>query len=151
MGGWEASTDNDLVALPYGIWQLLNNVCGPNWELSLSFLCAAVLVTLKIYAWQRHQFKLFMASHGVCAICYNKHVARLFSLLSSRLQFALPFSLSLTLFLFALSHILSTCQTIYYAFPRVPLCHRRRRRRRCRRRCVVVSPPCHANPSHHDL
>lgn len=23
-----------------------------------------------------HQFKLFMASHGVCAICYNKHVAR---------------------------------------------------------------------------
>jgi len=34
------------------------------------------MVTLKIYiALPRIKFKLFTASHGVCAICYNKHVA----------------------------------------------------------------------------
>lgn len=90
--------------------------------------------------WGGELFKLFMASHGVCAICYNKHVARLFSLLFACSLCSLSLSLSLP-FSLPFAHPVNLSNNLLRLL-RVPLFHRRPGRRR-RRRFAAVTMPTH--------
>lgn len=103
-----------------------------------------------------------MHGSGISSNCLWHHMAYAqfviinmllgFSAYSLRLQFALSLSLSLPASFFSFysfSHPVNLSNNLL-RLPRVPFFHRRRRRRR-HRRCAVVSPPYHANPSHHDL